>query len=611
MQPAQPLPHAAVSPPTAAAPPAPAAMLPPPEPQPVAPREPAQNAHLAAPKQYTAQTAGQIPCTCAVATVKSAPSDPLKREYVTAVRAYEEQVGANIVRGKMFVESLPMNRSVPPTGMLPGMVRGMTRPGMECGYNMAMGAGGPCQNGQQMPMGGGFRAFSLSIQRNREDFENMMNYSGGVDFARMEEMGPQVRRLLDMGSQIDQIMDMIRRAEGSPIIMGLDSVGGYRGPAAGFGGSPPMISGGGFGVPMPGGYGGPMMPPYGTPPMMMGSGFGLPMPGGYGGPMMRPYGAPMPDMTSAYSTERFLGGYERPAMNPRMSGSTDWRRDDPRELGRRTMSRESTRPPRDEYTEDSRLLPKQSMSRASDLLQKIKEEIDEHRAETVLEKIRRDVVTMDDEDDVGRGTTARRISISPEMGKTTSRTSMRSCDDWDYRERRSPRPMRRTSRHHKSSLSSSSSASSHGKPLKQRLHKSKDSKGKRRKSQGKKRRGSAPAKNGSSALSSSSSSSSSGRRSPRNKGDKSIKFIRQVTERLSSESSADEDPVAVMNEFHQKYLLIARPESCAAINEPELRRSGCPFLKAVGIGSREKGAMRTQSRAFGGSVLNYRTDRQP
>ncbi|KAL3221193.1 hypothetical protein MRX96_029533 [Rhipicephalus microplus] len=78
-----------------------------------------------------------------------------------------------------------------------------------------------------------------------------------------------------------------------------------------------MISGGGFGVPMPGGYGGPMMPPYGTPPMMMGSGFGLPMPGGYGGPMMRPYGAPMPDMTSAYSTERFLGGYERPAMNPR------------------------------------------------------------------------------------------------------------------------------------------------------------------------------------------------------------------------------------------------------------------------------------------------------
>ncbi|KAL3221192.1 hypothetical protein MRX96_029532 [Rhipicephalus microplus] len=44
MQPAQPLPHAAVSPPTAAAPPAPAATLPPPEPQPVAPREPAQNA---------------------------------------------------------------------------------------------------------------------------------------------------------------------------------------------------------------------------------------------------------------------------------------------------------------------------------------------------------------------------------------------------------------------------------------------------------------------------------------------------------------------------------------------------------------------------------------
>ncbi|KAL1471027.1 hypothetical protein MTO96_023945 [Rhipicephalus appendiculatus] len=74
------------------------------------------------------------------------------------------------------------------------------------------------------------------------------------------------------------------------------------------------------------------------------------------------------------------------------------------------MSRENARPPRDDYSEDNRLPPNHSMSRASDLLHKIMEDIDEHRAETV-EKIRREVVTTDADDDVGRAPRARRNSL--------------------------------------------------------------------------------------------------------------------------------------------------------------------------------------------------------
>ncbi|KAL1471028.1 hypothetical protein MTO96_023946 [Rhipicephalus appendiculatus] len=208
------------------------------------------------------------------------------RVYVTTVKAYEQRAGANIVRGKMSMESLPTNRSVSPTGMLPGMVPGMTLPRMECVYNMGMcmGAGGPCGYGHQMPLGGVYGASLLSFQRSREDVKNMMNSGGGVDFARMAEMGPRVRRLLDMGSQTDQIMDMTKRTEGSPIIMGLDSAGGYGGPATCFGGPPPMMVGSGFDMPMPGGDGGPTMPPYGAPMPGMARDIAEPFQEGYGRP---------------------------------------------------------------------------------------------------------------------------------------------------------------------------------------------------------------------------------------------------------------------------------------------------------------------------------------
>ncbi|KAL3209230.1 hypothetical protein MRX96_009228 [Rhipicephalus microplus] len=285
MSPVEPSTHAAPLPPPAAGPPASAAAPPHPAPQTVAPW--VQPAHPAVPKQYTAQAAGQISGTCAVATVKGAPSEPFKREYLTAVKAYEQQVGANIVRGKMFIESLPANRSVSATGMLPGMVPGTALSEIESSNNMemGMGTGGPCGYGQHMTMGGGFGASPVGVQRSRDDFREMMNSGGGVDFAKLAEMGPQVRRLLDMGSQIDQIMDMTRMAEGSPIPMGLDSTAGrVGGPATGFGGPPPLMSDGGFDLPMRDRYCGSMMPPY---------------------------GAPAPGMASAYSAERFQGGIRK------------------------------------------------------------------------------------------------------------------------------------------------------------------------------------------------------------------------------------------------------------------------------------------------------------
>ncbi|KAH8028190.1 hypothetical protein HPB51_014145 [Rhipicephalus microplus] len=330
-----------------------------------------------------------MPGTCAIATVKGSPSELYKREYVTAVKTYEQQIGANIVRGKMFIESSPANSSVPPHGMLLGMTKGMAPPGVEYGY------------------------FSAA---------------------------------------------------------------GYGGPTTGFSGAPPMI---------------------------VGSGFNMSTPGGYNGLVMPPYGVAIPGMASTYSAERFQEGYGRPDIDSRVSGSAEWPRDAPREYGRQTMSRENTGPLRDDYTEDSRLPPKHSLSRASDLLQKIKDDLGEHSAETLLGKIRRDVMVMDADDNVGRAATAR-SSLRPARSQTSSRTLQRPYDDQNNEERRSSRQRRRTSRHHKSSSfsSSSSSSSSHGKPYKKRSHKSKDSKGKRHKSRGKRRESS----------SLSSSSSSSGRR---------------------------------------------------------------------------------------------------
>lgn len=430
-----------------------------------------------------------MPGTCAVATVKGSPSELYKREYVTAVKTYEQQIGANIVRGKMFIESSPANSSVPPHGMLLGMTKGMAPPGVEYGY------------------------FSAA---------------------------------------------------------------GYGGPTTGFSGAPPMI---------------------------VGSGFNMLTPGGYNGLVMPPYNVAIPGMASTYSAERFQEGYGRPDIDSWVSGYAEWPRDAPREYGRQTMSRENTGPLRDDYTEDSRLPPKHSLSRASDLLQKIKDDLGEHSAETLLGKIRRDVMVMDADDNVGRAATARSSSLPPARSQTSSRTLQRPYDDQNNEERRSSRQRRRTSRHHKSSSfsSSSSSSSSHGKPYKKRSHKSKDSKGKRHKSRGKRRESS----------SLSSSSSSSGRRSPLNKGCKSIEFVRQVTERFSSEPPTDGDPATVINKLQQKYKLIVQPGSRVAMNEPGVHRSGSTVFNAMRVDSREKAAMQTQSRAFEGSGVKYDTDRQP
>ncbi|XP_077549717.1 uncharacterized protein LOC144162877 [Haemaphysalis longicornis] len=131
-------------------------------------------------------------------------SEPVKREYLVAVKSYEQQVGANIVRGKMLIESLP----TAPRDM-PAERRFSPLPGTGYGQGMDMGHGrdnmyAPMSSGQGHPMGGGAPP---NVQRSREEFRNLA-LSKDIDLAKMAEMGPEVRRDLDMGSRIDQILDV-------------------------------------------------------------------------------------------------------------------------------------------------------------------------------------------------------------------------------------------------------------------------------------------------------------------------------------------------------------------------------------------------------------------
>ncbi|KAK8764993.1 hypothetical protein V5799_032401 [Amblyomma americanum] len=572
----------AAAPPAAEAPPAPgtptqqppaAALPPPPVVAPVAPaaapasgtatptRQPPQPpqpprplAGVATPTRVAPQALRPPPCAQAaqaqratMAAAVRAPPESMKREYVTAVKAYEQVVGPNIVRGKMFIESLPTMARLPQQG---GMMPGMTKPGS----NMPMGGMGPGQfggygqggmpsmggggmpmmgggmpmtgagmpgmtgggmpgmagggmpgmaggvmpgggmpgmaggYGQQMPMGS-YPGAPISAQQSREEFKQLMNTGTGVDFAKLADMGPEVKRLLDMGGQIDQIMEVAKRVEGAPMFP-LPS--GYADPA-GYGGAP-MIPGGG----------------YDRQDMNM-AGFGRPMAPGYGG-----------GMSSAYSTERFPRDYGR--ASPDMGAQWNARR------------------PKDDITGESRLpLKKQSLSRASDLLQRIREDIDEHRAENLLEKIRWDVMNNDaGPTDEGR---VRRSSMS-QGSRASSRNVRMAYEEEEDVGRGSPRPRRKQSRRLRKSSSSSSSED-----RSQSRRSGRSSRGKRHKSR---RRSSLP-------QDSSSSSSSGGRRSPRGKtGGKSIEFVRKLTERLSS-SSLDEAPHDGLDEFRQKYMMIAKP----------------------------------------------------
>lgn len=410
------------------------------------------------------------------------------------------------------------------------------------------GMAGGC--GQRMPMGS-YPGAPISPQQSREEFKQLMNSGTAVDFAKLADMGPEVRRLLDLGGQIDQIMDVARSVEGEPLF---PPPSGYADPS-GFGRAP-MIAGGGA---------------YDRPPMSMQCGFGRPMPLGYSG-----------GISSAYSAERFPRDYGRasPDMDPRMA---QW----------------NSRRHRDDITEESKPPSKKhSLSRASDLLQRIREDIDEHRAENLLEKIRRDVVTMDAAPtDEGR---ARRGSAL-QASRESSRNVRKAYEEDGGSRRSSPRPRRKQSRRLKKSSSSSSSSEDRSQSRRSGRG-SRSSRGKRRKSR---RRSSLPPKDSSS---SSSSSDVGGRRSPRGKaGGKSIEFVRKLTERLSS-SSPVEDTQDATDEFRQKYMMIAKP---GGIRRNESGRGTCPVLNMLGVPSRERGVMRSDSRTMGGRVYRYGAERPP
>ncbi|KAL1481984.1 hypothetical protein MTO96_034084 [Rhipicephalus appendiculatus] len=227
----------------------------------------------------------------------------------------------------------------------------------------------------------------------------------------------------EIKEQIEQIMDFIMRP---------NSAGG--GPVTNFGGPPPMMAGGGFDIQMPGGY----------------------------DSHMPPSGAPMPGMASDYSAERFPGAHGPLDMDHWMSDSVGWPRDGPREHGRRTVSRENARLPRDDYTEDDqdneeRRSPR-SRRRSSRHHQSSSPShvASAYRAEPFRGAYQRPDMDVrmsgsaarprDGPREHGRRTTSRKNGVPPRDDYTEG--------DQDNDEGWLPRSRRRISRHHQSSSSS-------------------------------------------------------------------------------------------------------------------------------------------------------------
>ncbi|KAH6941392.1 hypothetical protein HPB50_017893 [Hyalomma asiaticum] len=166
-------------------PPAPAAAEPaadnlPPPPPPIAEAAdagaamaPADAAVKPAPGTFVTTTAADAP----VAQVMlGAKQEGAKKEYVAAVKSYEELVGGNVVRGKMYLESKPQYEAGPMAGMgfggmgggmgagfggqpmgggYPQMMGGYDRPPV--GYDRPpMGGGGGYGGYDRPPMGGGY-----------------------------------------------------------------------------------------------------------------------------------------------------------------------------------------------------------------------------------------------------------------------------------------------------------------------------------------------------------------------------------------------------------------------------------------------------------------------
>ncbi|KAH9366019.1 hypothetical protein HPB48_021093 [Haemaphysalis longicornis] len=453
----------------------------------------------------------------------------------------------------MIVECLPATPGataaeqrltpLPGTGYAPEMYMG---PGRD--YMCA-----PMGSGHGHPTGGGAPP---NVQRSREDFRELA-LGHNVDFAKMAEMGPEVRRLLDMGSQIDQILDITNM------------------PPAGR---------------RPSGYAEPTGPitaqSYGRPPP----------PPAYGVPMGR---------CSAEACPRDPRSYVE--QEPRMGGRPSYEGPN---YARRPCSRETTI-----YVGENRPA-KRSMSRASDLLERIRRDIDEHCAENILEKGHAGAGSIDDgEHDVRIH--PRRNSL-PHDSRPPSRNVRRaSYDDGGRSDRRTPsKPRRQRSRRLKKSSSSSSSVD---RPCSRRSKRSKDSKSKKTRRRSRK-------------SSSSSSSSSSGSRSKSKPKGRSIEFGRKVTERLSSSSTGPEmefgetpqrqqcqgmarsdmpppqqqhlQKISPSNTQHH-YLKIALSDT----PDQPVVRSASPIRGTNR--SAEKGIGTTQSKTAGGTLCKYGVQKEP
>lgn len=114
--------------------------------------------HAAPPAATTTGPSQQQPPqegTGTAATVRGMPPEST-RESLLAVKAYEQQLGPNILRGKMDSKSLPANVVPPEQGFSTRPVAPEIAPGAECGYNMAvgLGPGPPCSYDVGSPMVG-------------------------------------------------------------------------------------------------------------------------------------------------------------------------------------------------------------------------------------------------------------------------------------------------------------------------------------------------------------------------------------------------------------------------------------------------------------------------
>lgn len=498
--------------------------------------------------------------------VPGVPSPSAKKEYLSAVKVYEQQLGPTILRGKMYIENLPAE-ALPPEQrfsaqtVAPGMVPGMA-PGMECRYNMAMGVGPgqPCGYGRGMPMSGGYDESGRPM---------------GVGYDAGRTMGGGYGAGRPLGGGYGQPME-------GPTV---PSSTGYAGL--------PMLRRGSIERPVnaPGGFGRQPMSGYDSP---------MRLPPGYGGPTDRDAGP-----LDRYDVPQDC--YDHPP--DRHDGPPD-RYDGPppntRSYGRRAFPGENSRSVWEDELPGRAVSKQRSQTTASDLLRKIRDDIEEHCADSMSQKIHGEVAGYGtdetDERRVRRGSLPENRTTFPRSFRDddgesrravrTSSSTRRFRDDHDV-PRRSPSPRRQPSRRRQESSCSTSSSSdgksrhsrtsrrrkdTSTKSLKSRSERRSKSKTKRSSSSSSassrgRRRGKGKSSKKESSSSSSSSSSDVRRQKKKSHGGE---CKRSVTVRLSREAQKDLQNISKHCETLAKSLSSTQGGN------------GCPFLNILRIQSHEQ-----------------------